>query len=533
LLPISATISWGLRRLSALALAACSSAAPLPGLDTTPVAVADSGSPLPDDWQRGTFIQIYVRGYQDSNGDGIGDLAGVTQRLDYLRELGVTGIWLMPITRSQDRDHGYAVIDYRDIEPAYGGLDELDALIAAAHARGIGVIIDYVVNHSAASHPAFAASRAASDSPFRSWYVWRADRPPGWRIYGSDPWYPSAGSFYFAVFGSDMPDFNLLDPAVIAFHHDNLRFWLNRGVDGFRFDAVGNLIESGATAWEAQPASRAVMAEIRRVLDGYARRYLVCEAPADPAGFAADTACGSAFAFGHQGDVIRAARGEPAAIQALASHGTTASPASATFLSNHDTFAGQRVFDQLRGDLAQYRLAAATYLLQPGIPFVYYGEEIGMAGIASGGDPGLRTPMSWTGDARTAGFTTGAPFRALAPNLATHNVADEAGDPRSLLTFYRAMIGLRRSLPAIARGSYRAPAVAGRVLSFQRVLGGEHALVVLNYGTEATVASLADLPTSARFATAYPGGGGELITDAAGRATLAVGSQAVVVLVRR
>lgn len=516
----------------AVALAACGGAAPGLDLDTTPIAAADPGSTLPADWQHGTFIEIYVRAYQDSNGDGIGDLPGVTQRLDYLRDLGVTGIWLMPITRSQDHDHGYAVTDYRDVEEAYGGLAALDELIAAAHARGIGVIIDYVVNHSAASHPAFARSRA-STSPFRSWYLWRAQKPQGWRIYGNDPWHASGGSFYFAVFGGDMPDFDLTDPAALEFHHDNLRFWLNRGVDGFRFDAVGNLIEHGADAWEAQPENRAVMAEIRRLLEGYARRYLVCEAPADPAGFAADSACGSAFAFGHQGELIKAARGEPAAIQAIASHGAAASPAIATFLSNHDSFAGQRVFDQLGGDLAQYRLAAATYLLSPGIPFVYYGEEIGMAGITSAGDPGLRTPMSWTGDGRTAGFTTGAPFRALSPNARTHNVAAEASDPSSLLAFYRAMIGLRRARPSIARGGYEAPAVAGRVLSFRRVLGAERALIVINYGTDPAVASVVELPAGARFAAAYPSDGAELTVDPSGRAAVAIGAQAVAVFIQR
>ena len=520
--------------LALVATAACASnAGMIAPLDTSSIPMADPGSKLPEDWQRGAFIEIYVRGYKDSDGDGIGDLRGLTQSLDYLRDLGVTGIWLMPINSSQDHDHGYAVTDYRDIEPKYGTLADFDELLAQAHARGIGIIIDYVMNHSGSDNPAFVYSRASPDNPFRSWYVWLARKPSGWTIYGNDPWYASSGSFYFAGFTSFMPDFNLREPAVVAYHQDSMRFWLNRGVDGFRFDAVANLIENGATAWEDQPESRALMGDVRRMVGGYARRYIVCEAPPDPAGFASDAACGSAFAFGHQSDLLNAARGNPSALLSVAAYGDNAQPTAATFLANHDSFAGRRIFTQLNGDLAQYKLAAATNLLQPGIPFLYYGEEIGMADGPLSGDWGLRTPMSWTGDAGKAGFTTGTPFRAPSTNVRLYNVAAELDDPASLLNFYKAMLGLRRARPSIARGAYEAAVVDGSVMSFRRVLGGERTLVVINYGSDAAVASVAGLPRNAGFAALYPAGAAEVTADASGNASVPIAARSVAVFAQR
>ncbi len=287
--------------------------APGPAVDVSSVAAADPGSGLPAEWQRGTFMQIFVRSYADSDGDGIGDLRGLTGKLDYLKDLGVTGLWLMPITRSQDRDHGYAVSDYRNIEAQYGSLADLDELLNQAHARGIGVIMDYVINHSAFQNPLFANSRAGDSNPYRSWYLWRNPRPTGWNIYGNNPWYGNAAGYYFAAFWDQMPDWNLQNAAVLAYHRDNLRWWLNRGLDGFRFDAVGHLVENGPTQWNNQPQNYPIMRDVKALVDSYARRWMVCESPEDAAGFTA--ACGSAFAFGHHANVVRAARGDGAAVQ--------------------------------------------------------------------------------------------------------------------------------------------------------------------------------------------------------------------------
>lgn len=527
--------------LAALALAASFSSAcggggdaagspgnPLPTVDTAAVAKNDPGSPLPAGWQNGVFVEIYVRGYKDSDGDGIGDLKGLTQSLDYLKDLGVSGIWLMPVTSSQDKDHGYAVTDYRNIESQYGTLADFDELVAQAHARGIGVIIDYVINHSAAQHPAFVNSKASDGNSFRNWYVWQASEPSGWSIYGQDPWYSAGTGFYFAGFWDQMPDFNLTNASVVAWHHDSMRFWLNRGVDGFRFDAVGNLVENGPSAWEKQPQNYTIMNGVKAMVEGYDKRYMVCEAPGDSTGFAASTACGSAFAFGHHTNVVNAAKGSPGAIASVAQFFTTAPAGMATMVSNHDTFAGQRLYDQLGGNIAQYKLAAATYLLQPGTPFIYYGEEIGMAGAATlSGDHKLRTPMSWSASTSNAGFTTGTPFRALSGNVATYNVAAQVGDANSIHAFYKAMIALRKTYPSVARGAYEHAVASGTTMSYQRSLGAERTLVVTHYGTSATTVPVANLPANAQLVAAYPSGGATIIADAAGQANVPMAAQSV------
>jgi alpha-amylase len=467
-------LAWGLLALGALGVVAQrADAAPPPA------------SPLPAGWQQGAFAEIYVRAYRDSDGDGIGDLRGLTASLDYLQSLGVHGLWLMPVTKSQDHDHGYAVADYRAIEPDYGTLADFDALLRAAHARGIGVIVDYVLNHSAAGHPAFVASRDPA-SPYRSWYVWRDRAPAGWEIFGKDPWNQTPTGAYLSQFSPTMPDFDFAEPAVLRFHADNLRFWLDRGVDGFRFDAVAHLVEHGPTAWRDQPENRAIVARLHAVIAAYPNRYLVCEATRGMAEFARADVCGAAFGLEQAGVIFAAARGERRAIRKVAAYPARAPATLASLLSNHDAFAGQRAWDQLGGDEARYALAAATYLLQPATPFVLYGEEIGLAGAPElTGDRRLRIPMSWTGDARTAGFTTGTPFRALSGNLGTHNVDAEARDPRSLLAFYRAMLALRNSRPSIARGGYAGAFVDGGLYGFERVLGDERTLVLVNYGRSA------------------------------------------------
>ncbi len=502
----------------------------LPTVDISSVTLADPGSTLAEGWQSGAFMEIYVRGYQDSDGDGIGDLKGLTSRLDYLRDLGIKGVWLMPVTRSQDHDHGYAVSDYRNIETAYGSLADFDEFVRQAHARGIGVIIDYVINHSATQHPLFVNSAASSSNPYRDWYLWQSQMPAGWSIYGMNPWRLWSLSYYFAAFDGSMPDFNFRNPAVLSWHQDNLRFWLNRGVDGFRFDAVPNLVENSASAWYDQPESYLLMGQLHNVVSSYRQRYMVCEAAANPTAWAAQGVCGSAFAFGHQSDIVNAARGQTAAIAALATYFGSAPASMATLISNHDAFAGQRLWDQLGGDTARYRLAAATYLLQPGTPFIYYGEEIGMAGAAGlQADASLRTPMSWSADAR--GFTSGQPFRALSANIGQNNVAGQLADANSLHAFYKSMLGLRNALPSIARGSFEAAKVQGGALTWQRRLGTERTLVVLNYDTAAGSVQLDGLGAAARLVPAWPAGAVTLNANATGSATLTLAPQSLQVFV--
>ncbi len=468
--------------------------APPPPVDLSPVPADMRPSPLPDGWQHGAFMEIFVRGYQDSDGDGIGDLRGLISRLDYLQALGVKGLWLMPIQASADHDHGYATADYRRIEPQYGTLEDFDTLIREAHRRGIGVMMDYILNHSARQHPLFMAAQSDPASPWRDWFVW-SDAPlkdlQAWTIFDQTPWYLPEGartrSRYFATFGRDMPDFNMRNPAVVRYHEDSLRFWLNRGLDGYRLDAVPHLIENNAKDWNDQPESRVLTGAFTRLIKSYPRRHVVCEATAEPTVYAQPDLCGSAFAFGLERAIITAAKGDQeaseAAVAKVAGWFTQAPLSMATMLSNHDIFAGQRAWDQFGGDERRYRLAAATYLLLPGTPFIYYGEEIGQAGLTElPGDQPLRAPMSWTAE---GGFTRGQPFRPLSPNRASHNAQAQEADPASLLHFYRAMLALRNGQPSLARGSYEAPVAQGQVLAFQREWQGERTLVAINYGETA------------------------------------------------
>jgi alpha-amylase len=516
--------------------------------------------PLPAHWERGAFMEIFVRGWKDSNGDGIGDLKGLTSTLDDLQDLGIRGIWLMPITANADGDHGYATTDYTAIAPEYGTLADFDELIAAARARGIGVIMDYVINHSAAQHPFFQQALQGPANPYHAWYVWRDEAPPeaeGWDIWGAYPWYhagsrrwewkgpaktvprapPEARGFYFGTFGPHMPDFDFRHPPVLAYHRESLRFWLDRGLAGYRLDAVPHLLETSGKDWNDQPESRRITKEIADLIRSYPQRMVVCEATAEPAAWGDPAVCGGAFAFGYVHHIVKAARGEAASVERVAAHWHTASVTMATFLSNHDGFAGQRLWDQLQGDERRMRLAAATYLLQPGTPYVYYGEEIGQAGTgpASEGDPPLRGPRSWTADATTGGFTTGTPFRPIAPNVLTHNVSAQRADPASLRHFYKTMIGLRNAHPSIGRGRFEHGAAQGLVAVWQRRLAEgpaqEHTVTLINYGDTPAPAQLLHLPAGKVLRSLHPAGGAQAAkVDAQGTATVLLAPLSVRVL---
>jgi glycosidase len=497
-------------------------------IDLSPVPAQPSAVKLPKDWHHGVFMEVFVRAYQDSDGDGVGDLRGLISRLDYLKGLGVKGLWLMPIQTNADGDHGYATTDFRAVAPEYGTLDDFDRLLREAGKRGIGIIIDYAVNHSAVQHPLFVEARVDRASPWRDWYVFSDEEPLGWDIWGKNPWYanrseswshtgeakdtpkaaPGSKDFYFGTFGPHMPDFNLRNPNVVDYHLDSLRFWLNRGLAGYRLDATPHLIENNAKDWNDQPESRALTKRIADMIRSYPNRYVVCEATAKPQDWGDDAVCGGAFAFGYVQHFVKAAKGEPNSVKQLAEYYKTASPNMATFVSNHDIFAGRRLWDQVEGDVARYKLAAAGYLLQPGTPFVYYGEEVGQAGAVGPelkGDKPIRSPMSWTSE---GGFTTGTPFRPVAPNAATQNARAQRADRQSIYHFYKAMIALRNARPSLARGSFEHSFADGLVLGFERRLGKERTLVLINYGNEPKTVSVPGLEPGTRATSLYPARGG-------------------------
>lgn len=513
--------------------------------DRSPVPMRDPGSRLAPDWYRGAFMEIFVRGWKDSDGDGIGDLRGLTQTLPVLKDLGIRGLWLMPITANADRDHGYATTDYRAIAPEYGTLADFDAFIARAHALGIGVVMDYVINHSAAQHPWFVASRDDPAHPLRSWYVWSDEAPQGWDIWGKNPWYhpgtkpweflgeakdvppapAGARQHYLGTFGPHMPDFNLTNPEVWRYHEDSLRFWLNRGLDGFRLDAVPHMVERSARDWNDQPESRALTKRLQDLIVSYRHRWAVCEATAEPQAYARPEVCGAAFAFGYVEHFARAAQGDAASVQALTAPHPRRDARLATMVSNHDIFAGPRLWDQVGGDEARYRLAAAGYLLQPGTPFVYYGEEVGQAGIPGlKGDFPIRGPMSWTPE---GGFTTGQPYRPVAPNVRTHNLKMQRSDPGSLWHFYKAMIGLRNQHASIRRGEWLHGRSDGLVAQWQQAADGDHTLVMINYGTSAATVDAQSLPPGARLVPAWPRWAAPAVASAEGRAPMHLGPQSV------
>jgi alpha-amylase len=522
--------------LAALALIGCQALQPTPehpGMDLSPVPLQAAPSALPEGWHHGAFMEIFVRGWKDSNGDGIGDLKGLTQTLDDLHELGIKGLWLMPIQPNADGDHGYAPTDFRGIAPEYGTLADFDELLKQAHARGIGVITDYVINHAAADFPLFKRAAQSPNDRFRSWFVWEPQKPLGWKIWDQDPWYATPTGHYFGTFGPHMPDFNFRNREVLEYHRSNLRFWLNRGLDGFRLDAVPHLVENSARDWNDQPESRRLTAEFTQLIKAYPHRYVMCEATAEPQVYGADNLCGGAFAFGYVQHIREAALGKAASVPVLAEYFKTAPRGMATFLSSHDAWAGRRMMDEMRGDETAYRLAAATYLLQPGTPFIYYGEEVGMRGLPTlQGDPAVRGPMSWTPDAARAGFTTGQPYRAAAPNAATHNLQMQRADPASLFHHYKAMLALRNNLPSVARGSFEQARAQGQVLTWQRQWQQERSVVVINYGDAPQPLVLEGLGAGQAYRAAYPVAASGLQANAAGAAQVAVPARSVQVWVR-
>lgn len=470
--------------------------------DVGEVTIQAHNSSLPNDWQQGPFVEIYVRGFQDSNGDGTGDLQGIINRLDYLKERGFKGIWLMPIYHSQDNNHGYTIRNFRKVEPRYGNEETLKKLLAAAHERGMGIILDYVLNHSAEKHPLFLAGESAN-STYQGWYICKTgEKPEGWKAFGDQAWVGSPARWCYTSFSPHMRDFNLRKSEVVNFHLNNLKYWLNLGVDGFRFDAVGVLIENGPDAWENQPENYHLMHLVHEVVEAYPNTFMVCEAPSDPVGFS--DACGHAFAFGLQSSIIGSVLSgqlQPELRQFLKEKPMTR---MATFLSNHDGFAGARLFDQVESDLTAYRLAAATYYLLPGVPFTLYGEEIGMsmASKAKDTDSKIRAPMSWNNEENTqdnngatfftfGGFTRLQEswkkklFRPQADNWNQFNVANELSEPSSLLRYYTQLGQLRQQHTALREGNFKLIHLAGAannsVLAFSRTSKDESLIVLINY----------------------------------------------------
>ena len=482
-------------------------------------------------WQRGVIYQIYPRSFQDSDGDGIGDLRGIVQRLDHLA-LGVDAVWISPVYPSPMADFGYDVADHCDIDPVFGTLADFDRLLAEAHGRGLKVILDFVPNHTSDRHPWFRESRASRDSARRDWYVWRDPAPGGgppsnWLSeFGGPAWTldEATGQYFYHAYLPQQPDLNWRNPEVVEAMLDVLRFWFRRGVDGFRVDAIHHLIEDAELRdnppnpdWRAgmsparsvirmrtmdQPEVHDAIVAMRRVADEFggegADRVMIGEAylPIDRmmAYYGADLT-GFQLPFNFH---LIFAHWQPTAIATLIQAYESALPPGAWpnwVLGNHDR---QRVASRI--GKAQARVAAALLLTLRGTPTIYQGEEIGMVDVAVPPElvqdpwernvPGLglgrdavRTPMPWTGEAG-GGFTTGRPWLPLGEANLAKNVAAQSADVRSMLSLYRALLRLRRAEPALAVGRFEPIAATDRVLAYWRVHDGRQILVALNFTGE-------------------------------------------------
>jgi len=500
------------------------------------------GLQMPDNhrwWQTGIVYQVYPRSFQDSNGDGIGDLPGITNRLDYLQWLGVDAVWISPINPSPMADFGYDVSDYTGIEPIFGTLDDFDRLLAEAHTRNLRVILDWVPNHSSDQHPWFIESRSSRDNPKRDWYYWHDAKPDGslpnnWQSEFGGPawtWDETTGQFYYHAYLPQQPDLNWRNPAVQAAMLDTLRFWLDRGVDGFRIDALRQVMKD--PEWRDNPPNPdadpnhdidtqilpvysadhldndAFIRMVRAVVNEYPDRLLIGELYLPYDRLMRYYGDGAGLHMPTNMHLIRTTW-DASHLAALIDQYEGALPVDGWpnwVLGNHDR---PRIASRIGA--AQARVAALLLLTLRGTPTLYYGDEIGMTdgqippervqdpwGIRSGNpsvgrDP-ERTPMQWDTTAN-AGFCPPAvePWLPIPAGAATTNVATQRDDPTSLLGLYRQLIALRRNEPALQIGSYRPRGVDGDILAYEREHNGRRLLVVLNLGTGPSVWSPTDDP---------------------------------------
>ena len=487
-------------------------------------------------WRRGVVYQVYPRSFQDSNGDGVGDLPGIESRVDYLAGLGVDAVWLSPIFPSPMADFGYDVADYQGVEPMFGTLADLDRLIARLHAAGLKLLLDFVPNHSSDQHPWFVESRASRASAKRDWYIWRDPAPGGgppnnWvSDFGGSAWTWDAatGQYYLHAFLPQQPDLNWRNPAVRAAMLDALRFWLDRGVDGFRIDVLWHIVKADGLPdnpanpdWREgqnerdrvlqhystdQPEAHAIAAEFRAMADGYGVRtgrervligeiFLPFDRLARWYGTPARPEVHLPFNFAlmehpWRADVLRALVAEYEA--SIPAHGWPN-----WVIGSHDA-------PRIAGRLGerQARVAAMLLLTLRGTPTLYGGDELGIGavaippvrvrdprelrqpGLGLGRDP-ARTPMPWDGSPN-AGFTAGpGTWLPLNADWPARNVAVEDADPASMLSLCRALLRLRRGSEALSVGSLALVAAEDDVLAFERRAGDERLLIALNLGQQA------------------------------------------------
>lgn len=475
-------------------------------------------------WKHGIIYQIYPRSFQDSNNDGIGDLPGITSRLDYLKWLGIDAIWLSPTFPSPMADFGYDVADYRDVHPMFGTLAEFDTLLAEAHARGIKLLLDLVPNHTSSEHPWFKESRLSRDNSKRDWYIWRDAKPDGsppnnWvSAFGGSAWDwdETTGQYFLHSFLKEQPDLNYRNPDVIAAMQDIIRFWLERGLDGFRIDVIDWMIKDAEFRDEVDPYTRVysafrpevhdVIRRFRVVFNEFTDRVMVGEI--NYLGTYEYIAGLYGQAVGEGGDLIHLPFNfrmiltpwSATDVRSVVDAYDAAMPEHGWpnyVLGNHDQ---HRVASRIGRDEA--RVAAMMLLTLRGTPFIYYGDEIGMENVPIAQElvqdpyginvPGMtrdpeRTPMQWD-SSPNAGFNAGAPtWLPVAANYEAINVARQKGDPRSMLALYRRLIAYRQKNAVLRDGRYQSVTGMGIPMDcyvYTRTLGEQRVLVGLNFTAE-------------------------------------------------
>ena len=482
----------------------------------------------PDWYKHVVFYEIWVRSFYDSDGDGIGDLKGITQKMDYIASLGIGGIWLTPFYPTPFFDSGYDVADYRSINPEYGTMDDFDALLAAAHAHGIRVFSDLVMNHTSIEHPWFIASKDPN-SDKRDWYMW-ADEPnipctPADPQFGDTGWVwdEEGQGWYFHQFYPQQPDLNYRNPEVVAEMLDTARFWLDKGVDGFRVDAILTLFEDEPSVPEDDficinhPQPHEFLKQFRSVLDEYPNTSMVAEAWANPE----ETAkyCGDGSNEFHMTFSLNLSVGTQMALL-FGSSSSLAEQIALSFepmpqggqfglwLSNHDQ---PRVMGSVEDDARRAAVAAVMLMTLPGTPFLYYGDEIGMTNgsdIVVDKRDESRTPMAWAADAGV-GFTTGDPWLDPSPGAETANVAVQDNDPASLLNLHRNLIALRNEMDVFGTGDFTilsGDSPGNEVITFIRRNDEHTMLVILSFSDTASdvrlnLSSLVTRPATSRLSS--------------------------------
>jgi glycosidase len=461
----------------------------------TPTAAQQLSASVAPGWTRGTVCyEIFVRSFSDSDGDGVGDLNGLIRKLDYIndgdpdtqRDLGARCIWLMPVTESPSY-HGYDVTDYYRVERDYGTNDDFKRLVVEAHRRGIRVLVDLVLNHASSEHPFFKDALLNPGSPYRDWFIWLPSHPGVKNPWGGDNWHrsPVREEYYYGFFWGGMPDLNYETPAVREEAKRIATFWLEElGADGFRLDAVKHLVEEDdGRVVEHVPATHAFLRE-------FAAHVRSTAPEAFTIGEVWDSIGAMMLYYPDQLDAYFAFEASEAIMESVRTGSANTllrpflrlqreQPAHrwSPFLRNHDQ---TRSLTALGGDVARAKVAATLLLTLPGLPFIYYGEEIGMTGDKP--DPRLRTPMQWSREPG-AGFTDGLVWEPLQPDSLTANVEVQEADPNSLLNLYRRLIHLRAEHPALGIGELVPLAAStNAAAAYVRRDGNSAVLVVANFG---------------------------------------------------